>query len=118
MSLPPAPPGQPPSFNQAVASAGVPPGYMPPAGVPLSAPMPSPPAAPTVAHIPSPISVGHLPVPGFKPARPAMLEAITLCKHAISVLQFQDSETAIANLNSALVHLTQPPMPSPDDSQA
>lgn len=41
-----------------------------------------------------------------------MLEALTMCKHAISALQFQDSDTAVHQLNQALLLLTHPPMPS------
>ncbi|KAL1507191.1 hypothetical protein AB1Y20_008041 [Prymnesium parvum] len=92
-----------PPATDAESSFGIP---SPPGGVPY---------VPHVMGQPSPQMTPSAmlgAVAGFKPSRPAILEAVNVCKAAISALQFQDSDTAVHQLNQALILLTQPPMPS------
>ena len=124
MGLPPAPPA-------GGDGPAVPSDYPPYMGLPAAPPVmpPAPPAhavvPPGYGQIPSPPPATGQPsppmtlqrVPGYKPQRPQMLEAVTLCKSAISALQFQDSESAVHQLNEALILLTQPPMPTASGKQ-
>ena len=58
------------------------------------------------------------PAPGFKPDRNAILEAAGLAKSAVSSLQFQNIDTAVANLQKAITLLTMPQAPTDDDATA
>jgi len=141
MGLPPAaPPGYPPAApTYPPAAPGYPPaapGYppQPPSGYPAAPPtdygglpaappthaMPgAPPMAPPAGRVPSGMPPGMMGAqPGFKPERAAILEAMTLCKSALSGLQFQDTDTAVHQLGQALILLTQPPMPSTTDKES
>ena len=54
--------------------------------------------------------------PGFKPDRNAIVEAAGLAKSAVSSLQFQNIDTAVANLQKAITLLTMPQAPTDDDA--
>lgn len=56
------------------------------------------------------------PAPGFKPDRNAIVEAAGLAKSSISSLQFQNIDTAVANLQKAIMLLTMPQAPTDDDA--
>mmetsp|Transcript_56421 Transcript_56421/g.125935 ORF Transcript_56421/g.125935 Transcript_56421/m.125935 type:complete len:321 (-) Transcript_56421:591-1553(-) len=109
MGLPPATPSAVPEAPQA-GFPSAPPAHVPPTFGGYAAPPGGGLAPPAVSSVPSPVMMP----PGFKPAKPAVLEAMALCKSAMNALQFQDAETAVHSLTTAIHLLTHPPMPTPE----
>jgi len=95
--------GKPPSFD-----APAPPQHFPPPAAPAgyAAPPPGYAAPPPAAYAAPP------PPAGFKPDRIAIMEAARLSQTAVSSLQFQNVDTAVANLQKAINLLTMPQAPS------